>query len=113
MGKNMLNQIKFAAYHPNASAPYYWQEDQTGVLRRAIDYYNRQMCGNPPSLDPKYHQEQIEVMVKYFDNYLMAPCWKNMGRQLFDLRKQLWQIETISQLNQFYRLALDLGIDPL
>ncbi len=110
----MTNQIVFTPYRPNASVPYYWQEDQTGVMRRAVDYYNRQMCGNPPSLDIKYHQEQIEVLVKYFDNYLMAPCWRGeMSKPLFDLRQQLSYVSSIEQLNQCHRLALELGVDPL
>ncbi|WP_310410550.1 hypothetical protein [Chamaesiphon sp. OTE_8_metabat_110] len=109
----MSNLIVFAAYHPNASAPYYWQEDQTGVMRRAVEYYNRQMCGNDPSLDLRYHQEQIDVLVKYFDNYLMAPCWRSLGKQIFELRRRLWQAQTISQLNECHQLALELGLDPL
>jgi hypothetical protein len=108
------NLIVFAPYLPNASTPYYWQQDQTGVMRRAVEYYKRQMCGDAPSSDAKYHQEQIEVLVKYFDNYLMAPCWRgSISLPLFALRQQLPYVCSIEQLDRCHQIALELGADPL
>lgn len=111
----MIKLIAFPIYTPYRTYPYYWHDDQTGVLRRSIEYYNRQRCGNPPSLDSIYHQEQLEILRLYFENYVSAPCWKNksFNDEIEILKDIIKRSRTIKELYNWHQVSIELGIDPL
>ncbi len=107
--------ITFPTYTRYRTCPYYWHDDQTGVLRRSIEYYNRQRCGNPPSLDALYHQEQLEILRLYFENYVSAPCWNNnsFGGGIELLKDIIRRCRTTEELYNWHQIAIGLEVDPL
>lgn len=106
--------IKFPAYSRDRVFPYYWQEDTTGVLRRSIEYFNRQKCGNPPSLDSLYHQEQLEILRRYFANYINAPCWENSCNHEIQLLRDVIKLARgFSGLQKWHNMAINIGVDPI
>jgi hypothetical protein len=111
----MSSAITFPTYTPYRTCPYYWHEDQTGVLRRSIEYYNRQMCGNPPSLDSLYHQEQLEILRCYFENYISAPCYSNksFSAEINRLKDIIKQCRNVESLNMWHQISIELGVSPL
>jgi hypothetical protein len=96
--------------------PLYWQHEQTGLLRRAIEYYVNCCCGDPHSTDEVYHQEQIDTVRLYFRSWIYATIWEHDPAQsanLNRLRSQIQTATTISDLIRWQQAALDQGIDPL
>lgn len=94
--------------------PQYWQEDRTGLMRRAIDYYIRLKCGGETSLDREYQREQIEVLRQYFEHYISAPVWNHAySDRLQHLRNTVKDIDSIESLTTWHFLAIDIEIDPL
>lgn len=96
----------------NRIFPYYWQEDTTGVLQRSVEYFNRQKCGNPPSLDPRYHQEQLEILRRYFSNYIAAPCWVQ-SHDIQLLKDVIKLARGFNGLQKWHNMAINIGIDPI
>jgi hypothetical protein len=107
--------ITFPTYGEYRTCPYYWHDDKTGVLRRSIDYYRRQICGNPPSLDSLYHQEQLEVLRLYFENYISAPCWinKDFSGEIDMLKDIIKRCRTVEELYNWHQMSIQLEVDPL
>lgn len=105
--------IKFPRYSMNRIFPYYWQEDTTGVLRRSVEYFICQKRGNPPSLDPRYHQEQLEILRRYFGNYIAAPCWAVDNHEIQLLKDVIKLARGYEGLKKWHNMAIKIGIDPI
>jgi hypothetical protein len=114
MGDRVTNLINFPAYTIRRNCPQHWTEDRTGLVARSIDYYNRQICGNPRSLCDRYHQEQISVLRDYFEHYITAPVWDifEYPERLEELREMIGSVRSISQLRQWHLMAIATGFDP-
>jgi hypothetical protein len=110
-----MRLISFPEYSTARNMPQYWHEDRTGIMRRAVEYYNRQMCGNAPSLDASYHCEQIEVLRQYFEHYINAPVWNHIEEieALEELRDTIKDVRSTALLKRWHGISKDIGIDPL
>jgi hypothetical protein len=96
--------------------PTYWQNRNQPNMRRAVEYYNRCMCGNPHSIDAKYHQEQIEAIRAYFSDYMSATCWDlstDLKAETLELRTLISSISTIEDVTNWLFKAIQIGINPL
>ena len=95
--------------------PTYWQNQNDANMWRAMEYYRRCMCGNPQSLDPKYHQEQIETIRTYLGEYISASCWDLnpcFAVETLELRTLVDSINTINDIDCWVLKAMDISIDP-
>jgi hypothetical protein len=86
--------------------PLYWRNEQTGVLTAAVfAYLNRDPTG-----------DQLELVRKYLEYYIHAPCWNvvdSFEDELEELRRSSKTIKTYGEIHDWIFRALEIGIDPL
>jgi hypothetical protein len=89
------------AFMTGSPIPGYWQNETSGVLRPAVEAY---LFGHPMTL------MQIAAMRAYLRQWIKA---FGNGEGLPELRRQAETIRTRADIDQWLRLAVDEGIDPL
>jgi hypothetical protein len=84
------------------STPGYWMNEETGVLRPAIEAYLR---------DEPMTGEQIAAMRLYLRQWINAPVWS--GPEIGPLRRAIDGLTTKDAIGQWLNDADDAGMDPL
>jgi hypothetical protein len=89
-----------------ASAPGFWRNETSGVLKPAIEAYI-----NGKALDV----HQIAAMRAYLRQWIMAPAWDRgePSPELEKLRSGVDGLTTQKAIHDWLWEALGIGIDPL
>lgn len=86
-------------YHSPAQVPFYWRDEQTGILTRAVMAY---LQGVETDIERAWVLEYVRYV-------LDAPCW----RAVETLRAEALQARTRADLDALLDHCLEVGIDPL
>jgi hypothetical protein len=101
-------QMKLIDVRLPSSAPGYWPNEQSGVLRPAIEAYliASEMTG-----------EQIAAMRAYLRQWICHPIWDTnphgTGNELAGLRDLIDSLTSRAQIDRWLEKAIEIGIDPL
>ena len=82
------------------SAPGFWMNETSGVLRPAVEAYLRREPMTPG---------QVAAMRAYFRQWLASDLWRDVE----ELRAKIDELDSASAIRTWLREALELGIDPL
>ncbi len=98
------------AYKPPLGLPFYWEDEVSGELRKAIHAYLDHAVDGKPFTDA-----QLELMRDYLEHWVSAPCWDNEAfeTELSKLRADVRTLRTSEQIHDWIHEALDIGMDPL
>lgn len=84
------------------SAPGYWMNETSGVLRIAVEAY---LAGVPMS------REHVAAMRAYLRQWIHAPAWS--GRKVRFLRRAIEDLDSAEAIRSWLMIAEEEGIDPL
>lgn len=84
------------------SAPGYWMQETSGVLRPAVAAY---LAGG--AMTP----EQVAALRAYLRQWIAAPAWK--GRKVRFLRRSIDSLTSREAIRSWLTIASEEGIDPL
>ena len=84
------------------TAPGYWMDEQSGVLRPAVEAYLR---------GEQMTSEQIDAMRAYLRQWIMLGDWR--GPLVDVLQSMVNDIWTQTDIGRWLALADDANIDPL
>lgn len=95
--------------------PMYWRDEQSSLPAAVEAYLNDQTGGKHCSA------EDIEMVRLYLKQWINAPCWswniyapdEESLADLEALRRDIEQVKTADQIQDWLMRGLDLGIDPL
>ena len=90
-------------YYDRESAPGFWMNEASGVLRPAVEAYLR---WEPLS------DAQIATLRGYFRQWVAVYEWLE-DDELFALRQRVDDLTSREAIDRWLDDALDLGIDPL
>lgn len=92
--------------------PFYWRDEQTGVLPAAMQAYVFYVA-NPEGY-PAPTADQLRLVIDYFRYVINAPCWRvDIIGKLSQARVLASGMTTIEQVEQFIDDCLAIGIDPI
>ncbi|GEM_PF-1919289 len=95
-------------YLPPFGTPLYWGDEQSGVLREAIQaFYDSSLHKKPLA------QEHLEMVRHYLAYVIHAPCWLDDTDTLEQLRNEVNRLSTPEEVNVWIEKCLKIGIDPL
>ena len=97
-------------YRPPLNLPLNWRDEVSGVLPAAVEAYLDNRIEGTTITDA-----QITVLREYIVHYINAPCWDNpeFVTELAHLRTVAPGLDTATDIAEFIRLAMDIGLDPL
>lgn len=97
-------------YVPPFNTPLYWRYELSGELAAAVTAYleNRINGG-------RVDDGQIALIRDYICYWVNAPCWENdeFSTELAELRTAAKELDSAERIQEWTRLALDIGMDPL
>jgi hypothetical protein len=97
-------------YKAPLGLPFYWEDEVSGELRKAIHaYLDHAVDGKPIT------SAQITLMVDYLTHWVCAPCWDSEAFEveLKNLRATVRGLTTPTAIHDWIHQALDIGMDPL
>lgn len=101
-----------AFYKPILGLPFYWMDEVSGVLRRAVRAFldNRVMPGNPA-----VSEDRIAVLREYLVHFIHAPCWdgSEFEAELAALREAVGGLSSADEIAAWIGQCMQIGIDPL
>ena len=107
-----LNPKIFPPYK-NGVGPYYWRDEESGILKGAIEAY----------LDNRLHKTAIspadcDLVRAYLCHWILAPVWDtnpyaDSKPVLQKLREDVGHLTDADSIARWIMDALDAGIDPL
>lgn len=93
--------------------PLHWRDDVTGTTQQAIMAY----------LEQNATAEQIALVIAYVQHHIHAPCWlesspyshvdEEMATAIRALRARSLTLVSATDVNQYIRAAMEIGLDPL
>jgi hypothetical protein len=97
-------------YKPPLGLPFYWEDEVSGELRKAIHAYLDHATDGKPFTDA-----QLELMRDYLEHWINAPCWNSevFESELKHLRESAKTLRTAEQIHDWIHEALEIGMDPL
>jgi hypothetical protein len=81
-------------------APRYWMDEETGILRRAVERYLTHAV---------LTDDEITLMRLYLKQWIDSPGWHGVD----GLRARVGALTTQAAISAWLEEALDLAIDPL
>lgn len=97
-------------YRAPFGLPFYWKDEQSGVLPAAIIAFSLHRTGGPPPTD-----EQMEIVCAWMRYYIHAPCWQDPDQDgtLERLRTDAFNLRTSDDVAGWISRCLEIGLDPL
>lgn len=97
-------------YVPPLSTPLRWQDEQNGILPKAVmAYFDHRMDSSKP-----FQGVQFALVREYLRYYINAPCWQQTEEGQIDaLRASVAQIKTPEEMHAWIMKCFEVGIDPL
>ncbi len=98
------------AYKEPLGLPFYWRDEVSGELGRAVmAYLNNRIEGTTVT------DAQIALLRDYLSHWINAPCWMASGFEceMSNLRSSVRELETATEIDDWLHQALDIGMDPL
>src|ERR1051325_6837163 len=102
-----------AVYLPPTGGPLYWRNEESGMLRAAVEaYLSNRVDSNPIS------PAEVDLVAEYVRHWINAPCWQDgadpeLRSELQQLRETAKPLRNADDIDAWIHAALDLGIDPL
>jgi hypothetical protein len=97
-------------YKDPLGLPFYWEDEVSGELRKAVHAYLDHAIDGKPFTAP-----QIELVRDYLQHWINAPCWDAPAfeAELKDLRETVRTLRTAESIHDWIHKALEIGMDPL
>jgi hypothetical protein len=97
-------------YKPPLGLPFYWQDEVTGELPRAVRAYLDHVVDGEPITD-----KQLALLRDYLDHWVCAPCWDSpvLEAELRHLRGSIRHLTSVAEIGDWIHQALEIGMDPL
>ena len=95
-------------YQPPLGVPFFWSEEMSGDLAKAVRAYLQNRINGRPITDA-----QIALVRDYMVYYINAPCWTAPASELQDLRLAACKLDSAEQIDKWIQKAVDIGIGPI
>lgn len=97
-------------YKAPLGLPFFWRDEASGELNDAVmAYLNNRIEGQTVT------DAQIVLVRDYLAHYIGAPCWDDSGfeMEMAHLRSTVRELDSATEIQEWIRQCLDIGMDPL
>lgn len=102
--------------------PYYWRDEASGELARAVRAYFEVVCGENADdvevVPTRITEGQLELVRDYLVYWVHAPCWgmscrgnDEMTEGLVALRARSLTLASVESIKRFIEEGMELGLD--